>query len=91
MHGIGHKIEVPPHDNVKALSLLYDFLTKPETPSERHNCADLDPERYQENKHYTECRDRKDERGRGCKRCEAVGKRMPDSNLLNLGWNRVVY
>ena len=87
MYHIGHKIEVPPRSNVKAWSLLYDFLTEPGSS----NVGELDAERNRENIHYVQCKVRIDKIEGGCDRCAEVRKRMPDKGKIGRRWNDIVY
>ena len=89
MYSIGHKIEVPPADNSKAWDLFYDHLTQPQEPWVHSLCENLDPERHKENQHWTSCKLRKDLKGKGCSKCEVIGRRVPDAEQGN--WNDVIY
>lgn len=92
MYSLGHKIEVPPHHNTKAWSLLYDYLTQPARQDTAwRTCEELDPERSAENVHWQGCKVRRNERGRGCERCEGVAERAPDWDKVRGRWNEVVY
>ncbi len=92
IYHLGHKIEIPPHTNIKGWALLYDFLTRPAKPGITwRSCEDLDPRRHRENLHWADCKVRKDDSGRGCNGCEEVGNRTPDFGKVGTRWNEVVY
>lgn len=94
MYFTGPRIEVPPRDNIKGWSLLYDFLTEPGgSPQFASSCQSLDPARHVENQHYEHCSVRKLVKSRpgGCERCDNVEKRMVNKSCISHAWNDVVY
>lgn len=90
MYHVGPKLEVPPHSNVKAWLLFYDFITRPyKTWNFRNYCAEIDPIRDEENKHWCECRLR--DTPWGCERCNGIANRvLPDWEKVSLHWNAAV-
>ena len=94
MHHIGHKLEVPKHDDAKGWEMFYDQLT---APGLGRWAAEIDGERARENAHWEGCLIRlKSSRNGGsvggvggCQRCAEVEKRMPKHGLGWM-WNAVL-
>ena len=91
MHYIGPRMEVPPALDVKGWQLFYDYITKPLPVHPFASILELDPARAEENEHWRVCKLRMRKKVHGCKRCEAVERRLPEETKLTRDLNCAFY
>ena len=96
MHHVGHKLEVPKHDDVKGWETFYDQVTAPGYGRWSGVPSKIDRDRDRENEHWERCRirlkggpDGGGPPGGGCERCAQVEKRLPKDGL-GWRWNDVL-
>ncbi len=85
-------MKVPQHDNIRGWELFYDFIIRPyKTWSFRIRCAEIDPARDEDNRHWWSCKSKIMKRGGGGGAWGGVRGSRRGCLTVSPHWNAAVY